>query len=300
MKPKINLEHPLVKKATEQYFQRVREAMEAPQKVESSVVPMYAILKSKGHQKPKTKPEQIGSGVLVNIKDQYFIFGATHVFLELRNFQVLTGCGDNTPIIALAGDRFSTGKPGTEYKDTFDASVYHIHSDVPAPLKNIALTFDDFDFSGSKYGDNIYMACGFRHKKSNTSGSRIKSKRECFPSAELDIHAYKDSNIDARSHIALHYENQILIDGKWQVSPTPRGISGGAIIKIEGSDLFNTSEPKKNLRQLLSAITIEQHREKHGKPGVLIGTRINVHLGLIHQNMPDLLRDLWQIANSVK
>lgn len=42
-------------------------------------------------------------------------------------------------------------------------------------------------------------------------------------------------------------------------------------------------------RQLLPAITIEQRREKAGKPGVLVGTRIGVHLGLIDKFLPNFL-----------
>ena len=46
------------------------------------------------------------------------------------------------------------------------------------------------------------------------------------------------------------------------------------------------------IEQKLSAITIEHHRKKDGKLGHLIGTRINVHLGLIQQFLPGILDEL--------
>ena len=72
----------------------------------------------------------------------------------------------------------------------------------------------------------------------------------------------------------------------------PTGISGGAVIKVEGINLFPPFGLEKNAKQLLTAITIEQRREKSGKPGALIGTRVGVHLGLIDKYLPNILDDL--------
>lgn len=85
------------------------------------------------------------------------------------------------------------------------------------------------------------------------------------------------------------------MNGKWQTSPSPKGMSGGAIIKVQGIQMSPPFSSNNNAKQLLSAITIEQGREKYGKPGVIVGTRIGVHLGLIEKFLPGLIDDLPRI-----
>ncbi len=91
MKPDINWADPKVKLVLEFYENQMRMALEVPQRVESAVFPIYHTIKS------PTKPEQIGSGVLVCIGKEYFIFSASHVFDSI---------GKNCLLIAL-----TRGKP---------------------------------------------------------------------------------------------------------------------------------------------------------------------------------------------
>jgi len=193
----------------------------------------------------------------------------------------------------LGGDRFSTpkGSSGTHADDPIDASVFHIKSQVNGEFKRIALTLNDLDLDRVDDVGCVYMAAGFRSKLSNTSGNQANSKRECFPTRELRRNQYLELGLDLNKHIALAYEDQTIIGGRWQTSPTPKGISGGDMIRIAdipmvplGKDLTGES----NARQLLSGITIAQRREKAGKPGVLIATQVGVHLSLINQYLPEV------------
>ncbi|GAB4019506.1 hypothetical protein GCM10028808_57470 [Spirosoma migulaei] len=290
MKPKINLKSPLVIEAMNRLYEQVEIALDAPRHVEDAVIPIHCIPKSKLHNKPKTKPEQIGSGVLVTIKNNYFIFSATHVFLEFQGKAIFTGLGKGTLIENLSGDRYSTGKLNSTREDSYDASVFHIQSDLSEALKSVAITLDDFDFDDTQGKYPVFMAAGFRAKKSNTAGNQINTEREVFSTTEYRA-AYSLVGIDPQSHIALGYDNQILVNGSWNTSPIPRGISGGAIIRVDGTDARYDQFRKSTQKQLLTAITIEQHREKYGKPGLLIGTRVNVFMGLIAQAFPGLLDD---------
>lgn len=273
-------------------------AFNAPQKVERAVIPIYALLKTKPHQKPKIKPEQIASGVIVNIKDQYFIFSATHVFLEIGSYGLLIGVGDGSALETLFGERLSTGEASSPKEDIYDATVFHIKSELSASLKELALTLDDFDLSNEQDDKAIYMACGFRIKKSNTQGNQTKCERDCFPSIEYTDEYYMDLVLNSNSHIALAYEKNTLINDQWFNSPIPRDISGSAIIKFAGTNVFNSENKNKDIRQLLTAITIEYHEEKGVKKGVLIGTRVKVHLGLLYQDMPDLFIEYIESINN--
>lgn len=285
MKPYFDLKDPLVSMAVEMSKYQMYKALSIPQKVEDSVVPIFHTIKR------KTKPDQIGSGVVVKLKDEYFIFSASHVFEIIGENQLLVGTCKREKLISLAGERFSTKKgiSGSHRDDPIDASVFHIQSGITESLKEIAITIDDIDFEPKIEFMNIFMASGFRSKKSNTSGNEAKGKRECFPSVEYSEKEYDILNIDPRFHIALAFEDQIIINGKWQKSPKPKGMSGGAIIKACGLSTVPPFHNGVKLRQKLTAITIEQRREQNGKPGVLIGTRVGVHFGLIKQFLPSVL-----------
>lgn len=291
MKPKIDLNSPLTKIALTLYQKETKIAWEMEQSVEKAVIPIYYIPKRKSHQKPKTKPEQFGTGVLVRIKNQHFIFSATHVFYEFEGKAVLVGNNKNKPIEQLAGERYSTGNVEHNKIDSNDATVFHIQSKLSNELKKMAITLDDCDFEGFDCSSPIFMITGFLAKESNTSGNQIKTKAKNFPT--IEINNYEEYGYDRERHILLAYENQTLVNNKWKMTPTPKGMSGGAIIKAQGTSLkvnLNNKD-KKPQKQLLSAITIEHHKDKKEKQGFLLGTRINVHLGLIYKFMPEILED---------
>lgn len=285
MKPKIDLSDPRVKLAIQIHRKQMGKALVVPQRVENAVLPIYWTLKS------ETKPEQVASGVVVRIEAEYFIFSASHVFDDIGSYALLIGAGDGSRLATLSGDRFSSkqGQSGTHADDPIDASVFHVQQGITDKIKEVALSLEDLDLTQPDNSKSVYMAAGFRVKKSNTQGENANAKRECFPSIEHEDQEYSLLKIDKKTHIALAFEDQVLMAGKWQTSPTPRGISGGAIIKIEGVRMAPPFTANPESRQLLSAITIEQRREVAGKPGVLIGTRIGIHLGLIDNYLPKLI-----------
>lgn len=291
MKPNIDTDSLVFKMAQALMSKEVKSALEIEMKVENAVIPISAILPTKMHRNPKKKPEQIGSGVLVNIRDQYFVFSSTHVFTVFEGKSFFTSISGHSVIEQISGERFSTGTIDTKV-DKLDATVFHIQNEISTELKNIAISTDDFDFSGIDNDKPIFMITGFRVKESNTSGNLIKTKARNFPSVEIGD--YNPYGIDPNSQILLAYEDQIFVDGLWQKSPKPKGMSGGGIIKAQGTSLniknINT-KTRKPLRQLLTAITNEQHNDKGSKLGYLVGTRINVYLGLIHKFLPGLLDD---------
>jgi hypothetical protein len=285
MKPNFDMDDPRVKLAIEIHRKQMEKALGVSQTVENSVLPIYWTLRS------ETKPEQVGSGVVVSIKDEFFVFSASHVFDDIGGFQLLLGIGDGSKLAALSGERFSSkkGSSGNHSDDPIDASVFHIQSGITDTIKSVAISLSDLDLDQPGESRSVHMAAGFRVKKSNTAGNQAKTKRECFPSIEYRTNEYSSLEVDRKTHIALAYENQVLMDENWQTSPTPMGLSGGAIVKVQGVEMSPPFSTKSNAKQLLAAITIEQRREKAGRPGVIIGTRIGVHLGLIDTYLQGLL-----------
>jgi len=296
MKPKLDLNSPITKLGLKIFNSENNKALSASQNVEDAVLPIYSIPKTKEHQIKKTKPEQIGSGVLVLIENQYFIFSATHVFKEFEKYNLLTGAGDGSPVEHLNGERFSC-TDSIDGKKDFDASVYHIQTKLKDNLKNKAITLEYFDFEGYDTTKPVHIASGFRVKKSNTSGNSVKSKRGTITSIELDIEEYKTYNYDSVTHILLSYDRQNLLDNNWQISPRPVGFSGGAIIKVKGTSLNIKTKTTDSPKQLLSAITTEYHKGNKNSNGKLIGTRINIFLGLIYKFLPEMRDELDRLKN---
>lgn len=296
MKPKIDLESPITKIALSLLYREVKIAWEMEQSVEKAVIPIYYIPKRKGHQKKKTKPEQLGTGVLIRIKQEYFIFSATHVFIEFEGTCVLTGKGQK-PIEQLTGERLSTGNIENLKIDSNDATVFHIQSNMSEELKSLAITLEDCDFDGFDNLSPVFMITGFLAKESNTAGNEIKTKGKNFPTVEITD--YTEYGYDKERHIVLSYTDQVLVEGKWQKPPIPRGMSGGAIIKADGTSVQLENRKVKKQRQLLSAITTAQYKRKGKKEGYILGTRINVHLGLINKFLPEILEDFLAEHNSV-
>lgn len=284
MKPKLDLNDPRIQEAIEHYNEIMVQALEAPQRVESAVLPIFLPLKS------ETKPEQIASGVAVCIGGEYFIFCASHVFDDIGSRELLIGNCVGERLAPLSGERFSSnrGPSGAHGDDPIDASVFHIQAGLTEHIKQISLSLEDLDISRANNSDTVFLAIGFRSKTSRTQGDQATGKRECYPSTEYGEDVYITHNLNREIHLALAYENKILVGGEWQTSPTPKGFSGGAITKVEGVNVQQTIKDNIKPKQLLSAITIEQRKEGGGKPGVLIGTRISVHLEMIRRFLPNL------------
>lgn len=277
------MKNPIVKLGLVYFQNQSAKALAVPQTVESAVLPIY-------HPPNfKRKPVQIGSGVIVKIMNEYFIFSASHIFDEIGSNTLLIGDGTGSPIQSLSGDRFSSGKgeSGTHSDDPIDASVFHIQSHISESLKKAALTLDDFDFSDVD-SETVFIAAGFRIKKSNTAGNIVRSKREGFSSVEIFENEYSRKKINSETHVALRYEDQILLDGHWKTSPTPKGFSGGAIIRIDGVSVNIRNYDKPVCKQLLTGIIIEQRRGRKKDAEVIIGTRIYIHLLLIKHFLMEL------------
>lgn len=288
MKPKIDLKEPFNILALNFYHKKIQHALNVFPKIENATLPIFAILES--DSKNKNIPQQIGSGVVVAIKNEYFIFSASHVFDDIGEKQLLIVADETNEVIPVPGERFSSkkGLSGTHEDDAVDASVYHLQTKISERLKKIALTLDDFDWSQKLNDRSIYFPSGFRVSQSKKKGNMVNSKQEVFPTVEILEQDYKKYKLDPDFNIALASEKETIIKGRWHLAPKLNGISGGPIIRIEGVNLELPTKDIKDCKQLLTAITIGQQSEKHGKPGILIGTRVMVHLGLINQFLPEL------------
>lgn len=287
MKEKIDLKNPLTKKVIGRIQTHFAICLDNTLQIEKSV---NAILFPLKHE---SRPEQIGSGVFVNIKGEYFVFSASHVFDAIGEHELLMSCEGEERVTKFKGDRFSTarGVSGTHNDDPYDSSVFHIQDSISDNIKKLALNYDDLDRTVSDSFDHSYIVSGFYSKNSKLRNSTINCKRESFGSRELLKEDYELLGIDREWHLSLAYEKNLLKNGIFTLSPTPQGFSGGAIFKFSSFDLNKLCIKPKIERPKLHAITIEYKKEKGNIPGALIGSRITQHLALINNYLPGLLDD---------
>ncbi|MGE8723365.1 hypothetical protein ACO2KH_18690 [Leptospira terpstrae] len=288
MKPKFDIKDPRVKKAMEELAKIQQFALSADPKIEKAVIP---IAYYKDPDKKLSRPELNGSGVLIKIKNLYFIFTATHVLLPLKHNAIITGVGNGDFIENLSGERYSTGNPDYPEDDQYDATVYHITSGMSNMLKEKALNLSDIELKEIPQTKSIYLVSGFPAKKSLSEKGKIESKKDLFASFEFSLEIYEKLNYNPKSHIILTYEDLVLTKEQWLTSPRPQGVSGGAIIRINGLSIFPTNIETKTPVQKLSSIMTQHHREKNRNPGYILGTRINVFLGLLKKYFPKLVDD---------
>ena len=281
MKPRIDPKNPIVKLFDKYYQSKISAALELTLDLEKSVVPIYHTVK-----KPY-RPEQIGSGVIVNIHDEFFIFSASHVFDDIGENQLLIGLGEGEKILSLAGERYSSlkGKSGTHLDDPIDASVFHIKDCVTKKIEQRALTIDQLDIEEPDEL-SICIACGFRVKNSNTKNYEIKSKQEVFPSIEINKDQYSKVGADTLYHTVMSFEAYYLREGHVLKSPKPRGISGGAMFKAYGINHLPNHNRSIKPYAKLNAITISHKQEKGNQIGAIVATKVILHLNLIELAMP--------------
>lgn len=283
-KNRLDMKDPMVNFVSQLFHGIAALALDETLIIEKSINPIFHTIK-----KP-TKPEQTASGVFVRIKDQYFVFSASHVFDDIGKFQLLMAVEGEVKLATFAGERFSTarGPSGNHSDDPIDASVFHIQNKVPDSVKALALSLDDLDKEPYDKGHSVFVMSGIRSKNSKAKGNQTFTKRESFGSVELSCEHYANLGLNKEHHLALAYDDEHYVNGQWQKSPVPAGFSGGGIFRINGLSVSPLFLRPNKPTPLLTAITIEHRRAKHNNPGVLIGTRVAIHLGLIQKYLPNV------------
>lgn len=282
MKPNIDLQDERVHAAMLIYSARARLAYEAALKVEAAVRSIYVLPK---HEK---MPRQTGSCVVLKIGDEVFILSAAHVFEDIGSFPVLVGAGER--LHELTGDRFSTrqGPSGTHQDDPIDAVAFHITSTVPDILRSGALSLDDVDKSTVFEEGEFYVVGGFHASRSKRLQQRLMSFQEMYPTIEQESANYKSIGLDRARQIGLVFEDEVLVNGKWQKSPSMVGMSGGAVFRIPDLRPHPLYVTPRSIRSVLSGIIIERRKKLGAIVPTLVSSRIGYHLGLIDKYLPEL------------
>jgi hypothetical protein len=226
---------------------------------------------------------------LVAIKDEIFALSAAHVFDDFRTSPILVGCGQQ--LIYLSGERYSSppGESGTHRDDPIDAGVLRIQGHIPDEMRSRALALNNLAANPASSPRCIQFALGYRASQSRTTGRMVSSQRDLIPSFEFDDEVYQILGIDRARFTASAYDEEVPRQGRWQTSPRPKGMSGGAILDIQGLPANLHLPARELLEAKLVSLVTEWRTPLDGMPSALVGCRIGYHLDLIQHFLPGLI-----------
>jgi hypothetical protein len=283
MKPKFDLDDPRVVYLQQLVQTRAEQARSLSLRFEEAVRPVFRL------PGPRKTPIQIGSCVLVGLKGQFFALSASHVFDDIGEHMVCVGAGNQLHF--LTGDRFSSvrGRSGTHQDDMVDSSAFHIQGEIPSAISSAALSVDDLASMEIPLENTFHVIVGYRANGSRYTNGTSRCTQEQYASVEYGSAEYQALGIDRAKFVALVYESPVLVNGKWMASPSPRGMSGGAILRIEGLPADPRLTPSSLPVAKLAAIITEHRTSKPNRPPALLGSRLGFHLGLIQRYLPNIL-----------
>lgn len=219
-------------------------------------------------------PEQVASGVLLNVEGKYFVLSAAHAFEPFSGEALFIGCGNGIPPHPLEGNLLHVGDP-------IDAAVLPLGSQVPDKIRESCLTPDDLDLAVPVDERFFHQVCGFRAKASRVDKTTARSKHEGYSSFEYGTHEYQLLGVQREYQVLLAFEERV--DGR--NVRMPKGMSGGAVFKLEGVPAHPTRPVDLASRAKLTAIFIGWRRPGPKTPRALMGTRVSVHWNLIEQSL---------------
>jgi hypothetical protein len=235
-----------------------------------AVLPLYS------HRELRKPPTLVGSGVLVRIAEELFVFTAAHVLADFNSQSIVVGAENK--LIGLVGESYRTGKPaeGDHQRDGVDAAVLRIENQLPSALQQRALTLDDLDGDPPRTNDG-YLVAGYPFNASRTKGREVRSLPLLFVNGSKNPSLANPVEAESALHCFVAVGDNWVGPGGLMQPRSFRGVSGGGVWRLE---------PQTNpLAGKLLAIAIE-----HRKPAdCVVGTRIGVHLGLIDRYLPGLL-----------
>lgn len=229
--------------------------------------------------------EQIGSSVLLQVADVYFLLTAAHVTDERRKTPLFIPAKKG--FVNLFGLFLESPLPasGSRKDDKRDVAVLKLSPDLIARIHDdlLFLQHHDCDLADATTANDVYTVIGYPAKKSETKGNAVVTDQFSLSGDGVMDKRFEQLGLDPLRHVivqhrmnrAIHYSNML----RWR-PPHPQGMSGGGIFAWDKAlpEVSALRQPK------LVGILTEYHQHKN----VFIGTRLSAHLMAIHTNDPTL------------
>lgn len=271
------LNDPILLELQKKDAETVRLAVESLNKVNECVCPIYT---SRGG--PNRAPTYIGCGAVVVVDQLHYLLTAAHV-VEPYLDNLMISAGEATFKLpdwryftsAIRAKEFGLGQIDD------DVAIIPLRGEIPVELRSIALTEDHFDSANPPNDATTHVIIGFLASEAGVRGLALTGQQKPMPVYELPDALYSQMGFDRRKKIVLSYVPYRIKNGNIEKTPTPRGMSGGAIFRIVGLPGSIDLEPSGTLVPKLAGIFQERRDEREPLPAMSLGARLGAYLDLI-------------------
>jgi hypothetical protein len=227
-------------------------------------------------------PESHGSGVFIEIDQNYFLITAAHV-IEGQENDIYIGIGEHEAL-KLGGDLIVNALPAGRHrdKDKIDIAILRLNQETINKLSG------KYSFiRQSELGVNhelkllpMYISVGFPATKSkyNRVKDEIKSKPFIYTTMPASTETYSKLKCDLFTNIIVHYDKKRVKNyktGLFNTGPDPYGISGSGLWFIPPQ----LEMPGQDVNKKLVGIATEWSENKK----YWICTRIDIFTEMIRQ-----------------
>ena len=244
-------------------------------------------------------PEQFGTGVFLNVGDQYFLVTAAHVLDDNKDSTLYIPSNQSGNLVILEGASFKSVADGEDRNnDRTDVGVVVLKSDLVDEIGRdsfLPAAMTDVDDIG-KQGD-IYIAMGYpaqKNGKVDLVKKNFKRRPASYTANILPDEKLAAIGVHRGSHLLLSFKKRHSRDttGKDITAPDPYGMSGGPLWRF---DIYTGQQPTSRLVGIL----IEWRDEVAG----ILAVRVPIVLaGIAHQfpKLGDCIPKITTVSISVK
>jgi hypothetical protein len=231
------------------------------------------------------RKEQIGSGVLLQIKDEVFLLTAAHVTDASETGTLLLPGRDGITLICGHFAHIPVPRGGKRSDDKADIAYFRLSEDLRTNLDPslLILTRDDILLCDQLLDGDLYTFAGYPWRKSQSQQGKIVAEPFTFTGGAASGKDYEKLGYSRTVHIVVKFRRRksfSVLHQAVKTAPRPGGISGGGVFAWP-KDLQERTHIS-NLK--LVGIAHTYHEDRH----CMAGTRINTYLACILQNNPGL------------
>lgn len=251
-----------------------RRVTTAVRQFRPALIPLYSMREGRA--------DLIGTGVGIRAGDTRLVFGAAHVLRRFETDTIFVPTRPGWRPLAGTIHLAATAPINDPEADTVDAAVLVLNA-ATAHNWHAWLEPDALLPGSPADPDQRFVIVGFPRSIAARGGGCTGPRAWRYAGEPAPPSRYAGVLARPALHIALEYRRaRILRDDRRASAPPLYGASGGMLIWAPGlNDESRTSSNR------LAGIFIEEHT---APTNLLVSTRIDVHLALVHHRLPELRR----------